>query len=285
MPRILKIVEQHIFLQLPRVRGYLRRHGLLKTLWRLSLVPVHIVRSYRQTARLNSGMAVTDDFDREHNVETSLRVAVTDLDVKSANWIYAEPYWPTPCGLLEEALEGLGIHFEDFTFIDLGSGKGRVLLLASELPFRQIVGVELSSQLHAVAQRNIASYNSSTQRCRDITSACMDFTEFRLPAGPLVVFLYNPAFENIIRTVAARIRRSWNEHPREIWIVNVAGRYNVFDLEPGFTKLRMSKHLGYPYQVYRTTDSRSISILPEMDIERCVLDATAESPNRGGVDD
>src|SRR5689334_23652607 len=35
-----------------------------------------------------------------------------------------------------------------FTFVDIGSGKGRVLLMAAEYPFPHIIGVELLPELH-----------------------------------------------------------------------------------------------------------------------------------------
>ena len=55
--------------------------------------------------------------------------------------------------------------FRDFIFIDLGSGKGRALLMASDYPFRRIVGVELLPQLHRAAQDNLTKYRSETQQC------------------------------------------------------------------------------------------------------------------------
>jgi SAM-dependent methyltransferase len=248
VPRILKTIEQHVRVNLPRLKNYVKTKGVRKAAGRLVLAPLDIIRGYRRSASYNADIPVSDEFDLKCGVETCLRVSSTDLIIKSPNWIHAEPYFPTPHGLLDEALEGLGISFEHFCFIDLGSGKGRVLLLASELSFRKIVGVEFSSELHTVAQRNIASYKSTTQQCRDITSVCMDFTEYDFPTEPLIIFLYNPASDVVIRKASQNIIRSLNEHPREAWIVYVTPR-DVFDSEPDFAKVRMSEHLGHSYWV------------------------------------
>src|SRR6202165_2780171 len=85
----------------------------------------------------------------------------------------------------------LPIEFDQFTFIDLGSGKGRTLLMASEYPFMRIVGVELIAELHQAAEENIRAYRSATQQCRQIEAVCADASEFVFPETPLVLYLFN----------------------------------------------------------------------------------------------
>jgi SAM-dependent methyltransferase len=151
------------------------------------------------------------------------------LKIESPNWIYADGYWPTPPEVFHEALSSLSCNYEALTFIDFGSGKGRVLLMASEYPFRKIIGVEFARELHAVAQQNIARYKSETQKCSDITSVCADFTQFPIPADPLFVFLYNPSSQEITAGLAKNIARSVQDHPREMWVLYVTPAYDVFE--------------------------------------------------------
>jgi SAM-dependent methyltransferase len=254
MPRLIKTIEQQAKLlpaSLPKLRGYLKKRGVLKTAWRMLLVPRDLANLYLRSVKNNPGTAVNDAFDLEHGVETSIRAHPTDLAIKSPNWIHAVPYIPTPHGLLQEALAGFDINFENFTFVDFGSGKGRVLLMASDFPFRKIVGVEFSPELHALAQRNIASYTSATQKCRDITSVCMDFTDFQLPTESLVVFLYNPASKEVTSILAANLMRSLTEHPRQLWIVYVTP-HDIFDSERALRKEKTGTYSGHPYSVYTT---------------------------------
>jgi hypothetical protein len=171
MPRITKTIEQQVRLlakDLPKLPEYLKKKGVLKTAWRICMVPRNIARKYFRSIANNPGTAVSDEFDLIHGVETSVRVHTTDLLINSPNWIHAVPYIPTPSRFLKEVLVDVDINFENFTFVDFGSGKGRVLLMASDFPFQKIIGVEFSPELHAVAQRNIESYKSSAQKCRDI---------------------------------------------------------------------------------------------------------------------
>jgi predicted RNA methylase len=112
----------------------------------------------------------------------------------------------------QEAWSSLGIDPDGYTFVDLGSGKGKVLLLAAALPFRRIIGVEFSPLLHEIAVRNIARYLGPV-RCTP-ESICIDARDFEFPPGPLVVFLYNSFVDEVLSTVMANLERSLREDPR-----------------------------------------------------------------------
>ncbi|GAC1388367.1 MAG: hypothetical protein NVSMB31_02230 [Vulcanimicrobiaceae bacterium] len=83
------------------------------------------------------------------------------------------------------------------TFVDVGSGMGRVVLLASHYAFKQILGVEISPALHEIARENLANYRDARQRCRDIRLVRADAGSYRLPTGNLLLYLYNP-FESVM---------------------------------------------------------------------------------------
>jgi SAM-dependent methyltransferase len=104
------------------------------------------------------------------------RTYLSDLNIPRPNWIYGNDYSGIAPERFFAILSSLNLRFEDFTFIDFGSGKGRALLLASEFPFKRIIGVEFSPELHAIAQRDIERYNSAGQKCKSIESVCSDFT-------------------------------------------------------------------------------------------------------------
>jgi len=222
MPRMGKII-------LPTIRKSIQSRGLPATLWRCALGPYTLLRRYLKNRKNYTTYEIRDDFDREHGIETSQRVHLTDLQIESPNWVYADGYWPTPPEVFQDALSALTGNPQNLVFIDFGSGKGRVLLMASEFPFRRIMGVEFSRELHAVAKQNIAHYRSTTQQCRDITSICADFTQFAIPTDPLFVFLYNPSSLEITTALARNLARSLQDHPRELWVLYVTPAYDVFE--------------------------------------------------------
>ncbi len=115
----------------------------------------------------------------------------------------------------------LGLDFEKYTFVDLGSGKGRALLIASEYPFRAIVGVELSPKLRAIAAANIACYRAPGQQCQNLLSIEGDATVFTFPEGSLVVYLWNPFEAPVFTRVLANLEATLARRPRETYIVYI----------------------------------------------------------------
>ncbi len=173
--------------------------------------------------------------------------------------LFHSPYQPTDPALFHEMMASLPIDFSQFTFIDIGSGKGRTLLMASEYPFRKIVGVEILAELDRIAQENILAYKSPAQRCSEIGAICADARDFELPDEPLVLYLFNPLPEAPLRQLMDRLGKSLVRSPRAVWIV-----YHNPLLE---TALGASGYLektgGTPqYSVYRTFGSalREVSV-------------------------
>jgi hypothetical protein len=218
MPRVLKTI-------VPRIRKSIQERGFLASLGRSILLPVHILREYRESRRPARPYA-RSRFDQDHGLETDGDregwTYLSDLDISSPNWIHGTNYAPIEPDRFRSVLATLPIKFEDFLFIDFGSGKGRALLLACDFPFKQIVGVEFSPQLHAVAERNIASSKASQTRRTPIGSVCMDFLEFPLPPEPSVFFFFDPCDETVLDKMLARISESMRLNPRESYLVYVA---------------------------------------------------------------
>jgi SAM-dependent methyltransferase len=156
------------------------------------------------------------DYDWEHRVNTTSG---------TVGWrerllgVFHSPYQPTDPAQFAEMMAALPIDFREFTFVDLGSGKGRTLLMASEYPFRKIVGVEILPELDRAARDNIRAYKSPTQQCSEIRAVCTDAREFELPEEPLVLFLFNPLPEAALRDLIARLEKSLAQSPRAVWIV------------------------------------------------------------------
>jgi hypothetical protein len=160
------------------------------------------------------------EYDWEHRVNTT-SAAVGWQDRLLG--VFHSPYQPTESALFHEMIAALGnqggFDFPAFTFVDLGSGKGRTLLMASDYPFRRIVGVELLPTLHRAAQENLGKYQNESQKCFALESICADATEFSLPTDPILLFLFNPFPESGLRRVIANLENSWGEHPRKIYVI------------------------------------------------------------------
>jgi SAM-dependent methyltransferase len=134
--------------------------------------------------------------------------------------VFHSPYQPTDPALFHEMLDGMSeLSFADFTFLDLGSGKGRTLLMASDYPFHRIVGVELLPALHEIAEQNLSHYKSETQQCFALEALCADAAGFPFPDQPLLIYLFNPFPESVLRTVMANLVKSLSTHPRTVYVL------------------------------------------------------------------
>ncbi len=221
--------------------AYRFRRGLLKRIHRRLLDP---------------------SFDRRRGVHTNGVHQPETLGLRGQHAEMAVEYEPTPTCLFRYLLGGLRIDFRRFVFIDLGSGKGRVLLLAAELPFLRVEGVELSTRMHQIAQKNIASI---AKRESNVVSHNTDAAAYVFPAEPFVVFLFNPFERIVLARVRDNLERSLRQSPRQGYVVYVNSKHRqVFDDAASLEELPrsgISKALDnfvspWPIAFYRTVWTR-----------------------------
>jgi hypothetical protein len=225
MPRLAKTI-------IPRIKKSIERRGVVASIFRGVLLPIQLFREHR-TAKQSAGDGTRSEFDLKYIVDTDGDTGgvtfLSDLDIPSPNWIYGFNYLPVDPDQFRAAMTALKIEFEDFFFIDYGSGKGRALLFASNYPFKKIVGIEFAPELHAIAVKNIGKYSSPEQKCGSLEAVCMDFTDFSLPPEPLVLFFNRPCEALPLGIVLGSIRKSLRENPRPIYIVFIAPAYEEIE--------------------------------------------------------
>jgi SAM-dependent methyltransferase len=99
-------------------------------------------------------------------------------------------------------------------FVDIGSGKGRVVFLAAMRAFREVVGVELSPVLHEVAERNHEIMRRTGTLQSPVRLVHEDATTFVQPESPVLAYMYHPFRESIAREVVGRLVASVRRKPR-----------------------------------------------------------------------
>jgi len=174
-----------------RIKLRLREDGVVAT---VRSAFVHVWRKVHP--------AGVDDFDLRHGTDTSGTQPLWELRIDSPNLRFGVRYQPTAEGELEQLVGFLSLEVGRFTFVDLGCGKGRALLMAASLGFREAIGVEFAADLAATAVANLVTVGVT-----NVTVIHGDAAEFAFPPGDLVVYLYNPFGAEIMEKVLANLSR------------------------------------------------------------------------------
>jgi SAM-dependent methyltransferase len=127
--------------------------------------------------------------------------------------------------------------FSRFAFIDLGCGMGKVLLLATEYPFHQILGVEYAPDLAAICEKNLREDRAmADRRCNSASVVLADAAEFSFPEGPLVVFLFNPFGPPVLASALKNLRQA-GARSSEIFVVYHNAAHAQLVRDAGFTQV------------------------------------------------
>lgn len=198
------------------------------------------------TARREYQPAADRSFDERHGTDTAGSVEPTELGIADADTRdKAILYLPSPARVTRWMLDNVGIEPSDFTFVDLGCGKGRVLLVAAERPFQRIIGVEISPELAAIARRNAERYQPPSQRTLEIDVAQVDVRSFEMPGANVLVHLYHPFDPEITAAVLGRLEASLAVTPRRVviaYLVYTAAVEPVAEMFAGFPWLRRTHY-------------------------------------------
>ncbi len=182
-------------------------------------------------------------FDIEFGVRTSGLVAGRDLKCGQPNDRHATAYYAVAPSVERELIARWRrtkpiANMDAYSFIDLGAGMGRAMLVASEYRFRAVIGVELHPTLARIARRNLALWRAAERAKAPTRMHCADALDFKLPAGPCVMFLFNPFEAPVLKKLL------------KAWSTSLQGRENQVDLlyvnhehgllissQPGWTRL------------------------------------------------
>ena len=144
---------------------------------------------------MSTGRSGGRRFDHAYGVTTHAVLFLTDLEPDAAGdaGAHATHYEAVPVSEFHQLIATLTPDtIEQSTFVDVGAGMGRAMILAAEYPFQQVCGVEVSASLYEIARENLEIVRKHPLRCRDLRLVHADARAWNYPPGDLVVFLFNP---------------------------------------------------------------------------------------------
>lgn len=234
----------------------LRRH-LYEWLW---ATPVQsLLKRVPLIRRIYGGWARPHPFDLAHGIDTSGFVPASEC---AADGVPAEQitfYGGSQPSIVRTVLASLPEPAR-YAFVDIGCGKGRPLVVASEFPFRRVVGVELAPQLAQLARMNAARMAARHPGRRPIEIEVGNATKVLPPADRVVYFLYNPFGLSLVRALVEHVERQLQHGLEHVFFVC----YNpvhaaVLDQSPHFARWSAqttpyaAEELGYGPDMEDTT--------------------------------
>lgn len=161
-------------------------------------------------------------FDVAYGVDTGGLVWGEHLDRPHSDdaAFWATGYYGISPSAFTAAMERLRLDWPRYTFVDIGCGKGRAMLLALRFRFKRVLGVELSPALSAVAQKNLERFTADWRQPEVVTEVMTgDATQIALPGGPLVFFLYHPFAAPLMQRFLEHVLQAARSGPREIYLL------------------------------------------------------------------
>lgn len=156
--------------------------------------------------------------DRKYGSETGGRIPLERLRIDSPNVKVGVQYEPVSELYFHRMLGAVDLPPDTYAFVDLGSGKGRALLMAAEYPFARYVGIDFSPELHEIAERNVERYKARTGSTQSFELRVGDAAGFEFPPEPIALHLFNPFGEPVLRQVLDRLAASLRESPRNVLV-------------------------------------------------------------------
>tara|TARA_R110002049_G_scaffold309051_3_gene516231 strand:+ start:15760 stop:16443 length:684 start_codon:yes stop_codon:yes gene_type:complete len=157
-------------------------------------------------------------YDVKYGIDTYSWVSKQDLTAEDAIAAHASCYQATKVLALRKLFKKLNIASGKI-LIDIGSGKGRILLVASEFGFKKVRGVELSSNLCSIAQKNITTYQNGVNTNTLFEVINIDATQYNFEDDEYVLFMFNPFDEFILKKVLTNLSLSIKRKKRPVLIV------------------------------------------------------------------
>lgn len=154
----------------------------------------------------------------------------------------AYSYMPSNYILLEELFTELNRYSHNGTFLDLGCGKGRAMMVAAHYNFKRIVGVELEKKYCYAIAADIP--NIEKERGCKIDVICMDAGDYKIPDDIQTIFFYNPFKETVMEKVVRNLMESINTSKRPVFVIYLNPLFSSYFTNAGFVKIYTASRYG-----------------------------------------
>ena len=221
----------------------------------LSPITDRIRRALRRVVRLHERLR-NRWFDFTHGTDTASHVQLAELHIDHEHKSFGTAYQPTLPGAFRKLMKLVDLP-RDGVFVDVGCGKGRVLLLAAEEGFGRVVGVEFSHELCEIARDNAEIFMKRGKGGAHIEVVESDAVAYEIKEDENVFFMFNAFDAEVMEKFLMSLARSFEQHPRKLWLIyhnptcaDAVEGLGIFQRTGEYTLTLF----GDPFVVYVTTE-------------------------------
>jgi len=182
--------------------------------------------------------------ERKYHIDTIGEDELKSLKEKGVDISHATMYMPVSYYVLERLLKETIKYGGNKTFLDIGCGKGRAMIVAAKYGFEHISGIDFSKEYcedAASATRQYSTENAAVH----FSIIHKDAARYNIPKDITTIFMFNPFDEVIMGEVVSNIMKSQEQFPRTIRVLYVNPLHKSIFLDNGFTQLYYFKKLHY----------------------------------------
>jgi predicted nicotinamide N-methyase len=183
-------------------------------------------------------------FEKQLGINTHSIVNLNKLTLAGEDSDQNHHYQGASYYILFSILSKLPESVKDKPFIDFGSGKGRPIFVAEQCGFTNLIGVDIAKELIEDATENKKVYIKKNNQS-EIHFIFNDATKFQIPNNAAVFYFFNPFGPEVLQAVISNIKKSVEQHPREIYCIYLNPKYKAVFEENGFNVFYIEKNKRY----------------------------------------
>ena len=209
-----------------------------------------------QTLTIMWSVIVDMGFDYRYGTDTARRIPRSEIETSSENLVHCVNYGASKAMPFLRLMRRLNLP-TDSVFVDLGSGKGRAVMLAAKHGFRRVIGIEFSGALCESARSNLKNFLRKCPSRSEIEIIESDVTLYKFRDDQTVFFMLDPFNAPVLTQVLANIRASVERKPRQVWLIySVPRERHIIEQAGLFTQSQAHVVVGAEFQVYSNEGAR-----------------------------
>lgn len=182
--------------------------------------------------------------EKKYRIATARLNNLRHLTITGHNLKYAEIYQGAGYFLLEKIFNALKKLKAKGGFVDVGCGKGRVLVVAAHAGFTNITGIDFAKELCDEAIINCrqitAGFPSVTWRVNYINAV-----DYRFNKNAQVIFFFNPFQHEVMEQVIKNLLIALATYRHTMWVVYMNPQHKALFTRYGFKEISYIKKMAF----------------------------------------